>query len=80
MRRRRRIHCLRNCRRNRNYNISEVSGTKDTIDYLFTLGCYEGERIRVISKIASHYVISIKDSRYAIDNQLADNIRVFFDE
>ncbi len=77
---RRRNYGLGRCRRNRRYFISEVNGTRDTIDYLFTLGCYKGEKIRVISKIASNYVISIKDSRYAIDNQMADNIRVFLND
>ena len=40
-------------------------------DFLFTLGCYEGEKITVISILADNYVISVKDARYSIDKNLA---------
>lgn len=43
-------------------------------DFLFTLGCYEGESITVISVLADNYVISIKDARYSIDKDLAKAI------
>lgn len=44
--------------------------------FLFSLGCYSGERITVISHLKSGCVISIKDGRYNIDNQLAEAISV----
>ncbi len=40
-------------------------------DFLFTLGCYPGEKITVISNVANQYVIVIKDARYSIDGNLA---------
>ncbi len=40
-------------------------------DFLFTLGCYEGEAVTVISKLADNYIISVKDARYSIDSDLA---------
>lgn len=40
-------------------------------DFLFTLGCYEGEHITVISNLKGNFVISVKDARYSIDNELA---------
>lgn len=44
--------------------------------FLFTLGCYSGEPITIISKLRSSLVVSIKDGRYSIDKQLADAIAV----
>ncbi|MFP4456614.1 MAG: ferrous iron transport protein A [Clostridia bacterium] len=43
-------------------------------NFLFTLGCYEGEEITLISKLAGNFVINIKDARYSIDEELAKAI------
>lgn len=45
-------------------------------DFLFTLGCYAGETITVISQVSSSYVINVKDARYSIDKDLASAIGV----
>ncbi len=45
-------------------------------DFLFSLGCYSGENITIISKQKSSLVVSIKDSRYSIDNRLAESILI----
>ncbi len=45
-------------------------------DFLFTLGCYSGEPITVISRSKSNCVVSIKDGRYSIDSRLAGNILI----
>ncbi len=45
--------------------------------FLFSLGCYSGEPITVIAHRKSGCVVSIKDARYSIDNQLADAIVIF---
>ena len=45
-------------------------------DFLFSLGCYSGEPITVISHLRGGCVVSIKDARYNIDNQLAEAIIV----
>lgn len=42
--------------------------------FLFSLGCYSGESITVVSHRKSGCVVSIKDGRYNIDNQLAEAI------
>lgn len=42
--------------------------------FLFSLGCYEDEPITVISRRFNGCVVSIKDGRYHIDNQLAEAI------
>ena len=44
--------------------------------FLFSLGCYSGEPITVISRRRSSCVVAIKDGRYNIDNQLAAAIVV----
>ena len=43
---------------------------------LFSLGCYSGEPITVIARRRGGYVVSIKDGRYNIDEQLAEAIIV----
>ena len=45
-------------------------------DFLFTLGCYSGEPITVISRKKSHVIVAIKDARYSIDTSLAKAIIV----
>ncbi len=45
-------------------------------DFLFSLGCYEGESIVLVSKLSGGYVVTIKDARYNIDRELADCIIV----
>lgn len=42
--------------------------------FLFSLGCYSGEPITVISKRNNGLVVSIKDGRYNIDSDLAEAI------
>jgi len=44
--------------------------------FLFSLGCYSGESITVVSRRKGTCVVSIKDGRYSIDNQLAEAIIV----
>ncbi len=45
-------------------------------EFLFTLGCYSGEPITVITRMNGGCVVSIKDSRYNIDKYLASAISV----
>lgn len=49
---------------------------KDMKEFLFTLGCYEGEKVTVISVLAENYVINMKDARYSIDQDLAKAILI----
>ena len=44
--------------------------------FLFSLGCYSGEPITVIARKKSGCVVSIKDARYNIDNDLAKAISI----
>ena len=44
--------------------------------FLFSLGCYSGEPITVVSRRRGTCVIAIKDGRYCVDNQLAQAIEI----
>lgn len=44
--------------------------------FLFSLGCYSGEPITVISRYRQNCTVSIKDGRYNIDRQLAQAIKL----
>lgn len=44
--------------------------------FLFSLGCYSGEPITVVSRRRGSCTVSIKDGRYTVDNQLAEAIVV----
>ena len=64
-------------------NVGEEYIVKDIItddeelnSFLFSLGCYSGEPITVISRKKSGCIISVKDARYNIDNDLAQAISV----
>ena len=57
------------------YIINDIVTDDEELDaFLFSLGCYAGEPITVISHIKGGCVVSIKDGRYNIDNQLAEAI------
>lgn len=57
-------------------NIEKIEGKEKIKKFLFTLGCYEGKKITVISKLAGNYIVNIKDSRYAMDEAMAKSIKV----
>ncbi|GAB6956166.1 FeoA family protein [Mediterraneibacter glycyrrhizinilyticus] len=44
--------------------------------FLFSLGCYSGEPITVISHLKGGCVVSIKDGRYNMDTDLAKAISI----
>ncbi len=44
--------------------------------FLFSLGCYKGEPITVVSHLKGGCVVSIKDARYNMDTDLAKAISI----
>ena len=52
------------------------TGDPELEAFLFSLGCYSGEPITVVSRRRGSCVVSIKDGRYCIDHQLAQAIEV----
>ena len=59
------------------YIISDIRTDDEELDaFLFSLGCYSGEKIAVVSRMKNSCVVSIKDARYNIDKQLAEAILI----
>ena len=59
------------------YIVKEIQTEDDELkSFLFSLGCYSGEPITVISHIKGGCVVSIKDARYNIDTDLAKAISI----
>ncbi len=56
--------------------IKNISGNEKIKKFLFSLGCFEGEEISLISVLAGNYIINVKDSRYAIDKKMAMAIEI----
>jgi len=60
------------------YIIKQIETDDEELNsFLFSLGCYSGEAITVVSHLKGGCVVSIKDGRYNIDNQLAEAIVVY---
>lgn len=59
------------------YKIKKVNTKdKELNNFLFSLGCYPGETITIISRRKSSCIVVIKDARYNIDKNLAKDIIV----
>ena len=66
---------LANASFNKTYEIKEIRTSQEALeDFLFTLGCYKGEKITLINILSDNYVIVVKDARYSIDEVLAKAI------
>ena len=68
---------LWNAQQNKEYIIQNIHTDDDELNsFLFSLGCYSGEPITVISRRRAGCTVSIKDARYNIDKNLAAAIRI----
>ncbi len=68
---------LKQAEEGKEYVIKAIETDDEELDaFLFSLGCYSGETITVISRLKGGCVVSIKDGRYNIDNQLAEAIEI----
>ena len=57
------------------YVIQRIETNDEDLNaFLFSLGCYSGEPITVVSRKRRNLTVSIKDGRYNIDDQLAEAI------
>ena len=68
---------LNNAEVGKEYRIDAVNteGDEEMESFLFSLGCYSGEKITVVNK-KRNLVVAIKDARYNVDPELADAISV----
>jgi len=68
---------LRQAKEGLEYIIQNIETSDEELDsFLFSLGCYSGEPITVVSRRPGSCVVAIKDARYNIDTQLAEAIIV----
>ena len=68
---------LKNAVEGKEYIIQQIKTEDEELDaFLFSLGCYSGEVITVVSRLKGGCVVSIKEGRYNIDHQLAEAIVV----
>ena len=68
---------LREAEVGKEYIIQQINTDDEELNaFLFSLGCYSGEAITVISRRRSGCTVSIKDGRYSIDTPLAEAITV----
>ena len=59
------------------YIVEKIStGDRELEAFLFSLGCYSGEEITVISQGRHGCIVAIKDGRYSMDNALSQAIEV----
>lgn len=57
------------------YRITELQTDDEEMNsFLFSLGCYSGEPITIVSRTNGGCVIAVKDGRYNIDSVLAEAI------
>ena len=68
---------LLNAQEGKEYIIKDIVTDDEELDaFLFSLGCYSGEPITVVAHRKGGCVVSIKDARYNIDEQLAEAIAI----
>ena len=59
------------------YIIKEINTDDEELkSFLFSLGCYSGEIISVVSKKKKNLILAIKDAKYNLDIDLAKSIIV----
>ena len=68
---------LTSAQEGKEYIIRAIETDDEDLDaFLFSLGCYSGEPITVVSRRKGSCVVSVKDGRYSIDDQLAEAILI----
>ena len=68
---------LNNVQEGKEYIVKAIETDDEELNaFLFSLGCYSGQPITVVSRRRRGCTVSIKDGRYNIDNQLAEAITV----
>jgi len=66
---------LLNAEEGKEYIVQRIDTDDEELNsFLFSLGCYSGEPITVVTRRKHGCVVSIKDGRYNIDNDLAEAI------
>jgi ferrous iron transport protein A len=59
------------------YTIRSIETRDDELNsFLFSLGCYSGEKITVVKQNKNGCIVLIKDARYSLDKNLASVISI----
>ena len=59
------------------YIVRAIETDDEELDaFLFSLGCYSGKPITVVSRRRHSCVVAIKDGRYNVDRQLAEAVLI----
>jgi ferrous iron transport protein A len=56
--------------------IRKITGKDDVRQHLAELGFVVGESVTVVSQIGGNMILSVKDSRVALDNTMTNRIMV----
>ena len=68
---------LREAKEGQEYIIRDiVTDDEELNSFLFSLGCYSGEPITVVTHLKKSCIVSIKDARYNLDIDLANAILI----
>lgn len=68
---------LSEARKGQEYIVKDIVTEDEELDaFLFSLGCYTGEPVTVVSHRKGGCVVSIKDARYNMDADLAQAISI----
>jgi ferrous iron transport protein A len=68
---------LKDAQAGKEYIIRSIETNDEEMDaFLFSLGCYSGERITVVRHLKGGCIVAIKDGRYTIDRGLAAAIQI----
>jgi len=60
---------------NKEYEILKIKTKRDDLrNFLFSLGCFEGEKVKIVSVLSDNYSIIINNAKYCIDKELAELI------
>ena len=71
---------LRNAEEGKEYIIREIVTDDEELEaFLFSLGCYSGEPITVVSHISGGCIVSIKDDNYITIEVGTDRVKLVFD-
>jgi Fe2+ transport system protein FeoA len=71
------VMSLSEAQEGKEYIVKGIATEDEELDaFLFSLGCYSGEPVTVISKRKGGCVVSLKDARYNMDTDLAQAILI----
>ncbi len=60
----------------KDYEIKKVGGNQETKKHLEDLGFVSGSKVTIVSDVSGNLIVNIKESRIAINRDLANKIYV----